>query len=124
MGTIYISFLSNYIMTGVVIYCMYIVNCIYGASRLSNKILSEPDAKYAINVCFSRYYAFDKMEQSINRINWINITKLTKSFIGQSFSQDTIIAQAVLAVGSGDLSYDKTYGNDEREFDNIQITAT
>ena len=83
---------------------------------------------------FTNHYQGDGIALSVDGIHWVTVTSLTGSFTGQSFSLDTIIAQAITdAGGSSDLSdvrikfqqYDNTFGPyDGREFDNIQITTS
>jgi hypothetical protein len=93
---------------------------------------SIADENTALPASFTGHYKGDGISLSVDGINWIKITDLTTSFTGQSFSLDSIIALAKTAAGSTDVSdvrikfqqYDNTNGNDGREFDNIQITAT
>ncbi|MBN2589448.1 MAG: LEPR-XLL domain-containing protein [Sedimentisphaerales bacterium] len=93
---------------------------------------SISDENDALAASFTGHYKGDGISLSVDGFNWIKVTDLTTSFTGQSFSLDTIIAQAVSAAGSSDLSdvqikfqqYDNSTGNDGREFDNIQITST
>ena len=91
------------------------------------------DENTALPALFSGHYQGDGISLSVDGINWVTVTSLTSSFTGRSFALDSIIAQAqVAAGGSTDLSdvrikfqqYDNTNGNDGREFDNIQITAS
>ncbi len=90
------------------------------------------DENDALPATFTGHYKGDGIAISVDGINWITVTSLTSSFTGQSFSLDSLIAQAEVAAGSTDLSnvqikfqqYDNTFGpSDGREFDNIQITA-
>lgn len=92
---------------------------------------SISDENSALPSSFTGHYKGDGISLSVDGINWIKVTDLTTSFVGQSFSLDTIITDAKAAAGSSNLSdvrikfqqYDNSNGNDGREFDNIQITS-
>ena len=94
---------------------------------------SIADENDALPANFTGHYKGDGISLSVDGIHWVTITNLTTSFVGQSFSLDSIITQAISAAGSSDLSnvrikfqqYDNTSSpSDGREFDNIQITST
>jgi hypothetical protein len=91
------------------------------------------DENHTLASSFTGHYNGDGIALSVDGINWVRITNLTGSFTAQSFSLDSIIAQAKIAAGSSDVSnvrikfqqYDNypSPTDDGREFDNIQITA-
>ncbi len=94
--------------------------------------ISLGDENTSMPTIFNGHYKVDGISLSVDGINWVKVTDLTSSFTGQSFLLDSIIAQAISVSGSSDLSnvrikfqqYDNTSGNDGREFDNINITAS
>ncbi len=94
---------------------------------------SLTDENDALPANFTGHYKGDGIALSVDGVHWVTVTSLTSSFTGQSFSLDSIIAQAKTAAGSTDVSdvrikfqqYDNYPATgDGREFDNISVTAT
>jgi hypothetical protein len=94
---------------------------------------SQSDEDDVMPASFTGHYKGDGISLSVDGINWVTITSLSGDFTNGSFALDTIIAQAMTAAGSTDLSnvrikfqqYDNyPVFSDGREFDNIRITAS
>ncbi len=90
------------------------------------------DEYHAMPATFLGHSNADGIALSIDGVHWVRITSLDAAFTGQSFSLDSIIAQAKIAASSTNLSdvrikfqqYDDYPANtDGREFDNIRVTA-
>jgi len=95
--------------------------------------VSLADDNTVLPASFTGHYNGDGIALSVDGIHWITVANLTTSFAGQTFTLDTLLAQAKTAAGIADVSnvriklqqFDNYPAPDDgREFDNIQITAT
>jgi len=91
---------------------------------------STADENTALASSFTGHRNGDGIALSVDGVHWVKVTDLTGNFIAQSFTLDSLLAQAKSAAGSTDVSdvrikfqqYDNYPGPDDgREFDNIQI---